>query len=150
MTTTTLNPAALAALFLILTVFTATIHTPSRGFPVGIARRGSLDCGDGREVVLNVIGNGELRLSTENLKLNELDNRLQEIFKTRAERVLFVTGDPDVPFQKVADAIDTARKHVNHVALVTASVRRLQGNCFIINPPPPEIALPAGYPRFDH
>ena len=35
--------------------------------------------------------------------------RLEEIFKTRAERVVFVKGDPDLEFQTVAKAIDIAK-----------------------------------------
>ena len=35
--------------------------------------------------------------------------RLEEIFKTRAERVVFVKGDPDLDFKDVAQAIDIAK-----------------------------------------
>src|SRR6516225_6964485 len=37
-----------------------------------------------------------------------LGARLEEIFKTRAERVVFVKGDADLEFQYVARAIDIA------------------------------------------
>ena len=37
-----------------------------------------------------------------------MGGRLEEIFKTRAERVVFVKGDPSIDFQWVAKAIDIA------------------------------------------
>ena len=49
--------------------------------------------------------------------------RLEEIFKTRAERVVFVKGDPDLEFQTVAKAIDIAKgAGIDKVGLMTAKV----------------------------
>ena len=47
-------------------------------------------------------------INTEPTDEAELGPRLEEIFKTRAERVVFVKGDPDLEFQAVAKAIDIA------------------------------------------
>ena len=53
----------------------------------------------------------------------ELGRRLEEIFKTRAERVVFVKGDPDLEFQWVAKAIDIAHgAGIDKVGLMTAKV----------------------------
>jgi biopolymer transport protein ExbD len=38
-----------------------------------------------------------------------LGPRLEEIFKTRAERVIFIKGDPDLEYQYIAKAIDIAK-----------------------------------------
>ena len=52
-----------------------------------------------------------------------LGDRLEEIFKTRAERVVFVKGDPDLDFQWVAKAIDIANgAGIDKVGLMTAKV----------------------------
>src|ERR1022692_1734629 len=52
-----------------------------------------------------------------------LGSRLEEIFKTRAERVVFVKGDPSIDFQWVAKAIDTAHgAGIDKVGLMTAKV----------------------------
>jgi biopolymer transport protein ExbD len=49
--------------------------------------------------------------------------RLTEIFKTRAERVVFVKGDPDLEFQVVARAIDIAHgAGIDKVGLITARI----------------------------
>jgi biopolymer transport protein ExbD len=52
-----------------------------------------------------------------------LGGRLEEIFKTRAERVVFVKGDPSIDFQWVAKAIDIAHgAGIDKVGLMTAKV----------------------------
>jgi len=49
-----------------------------------------------------------------------LGSRLEEIFKTRAERVIFVKGDPDLEFQSVAKVIDIAKGvGIDKVGLMT-------------------------------
>ena len=54
---------------------------------------------------------------------DKLGDRLEEIFKTRAERVVFVKGDPDLDFQWVAKAIDIAHgAGIDKVGLMTAKV----------------------------
>jgi biopolymer transport protein TolR len=49
-----------------------------------------------------------------------LQQRLEDIFKTRAERVVFVKGDPDLEFAPVARAIDIAHgAGIDKVGLMT-------------------------------
>jgi biopolymer transport protein ExbD len=49
--------------------------------------------------------------------------RLEEIFKTRNERVVFVNGDPDIDFLMVAKAIDVAHgAGIDKVGLMTAKM----------------------------
>jgi biopolymer transport protein ExbD len=49
-----------------------------------------------------------------------LGPRLEEIFKTRAERVVFVRGDSDLEYQYVAKAIDIAHgAGIDRVGLMT-------------------------------
>ncbi|MGO4881118.1 MAG: ExbD/TolR family protein [Bryobacteraceae bacterium] len=51
---------------------------------------------------------------------NQLGARLEDIFKTRAERVVFVKGDNDLEFQYVAKAIDIAHgAGIDKVGLMT-------------------------------
>lgn len=81
-----------------------------------------------RTVVVQVLGAaGEkprLRINQEDVAWDNLQTRLTDIFKTRAERVMFVKGDPDVEFQNVAQVIDIARgtQVVDRVGLITAKI----------------------------
>jgi len=48
------------------------------------------------------------RINSEIVLSENLNGRLREIFRPRAERVLLVRADPDVSFQEVVGAIDNA------------------------------------------
>ena len=50
-----------------------------------------------------------LSINQQDVSWPDLKSKLQDIFKTRAERVAFVQGDDDVNFEYVAYVIDTAR-----------------------------------------
>ena len=66
----------------------------------------------------------KLKINETDVTWDELGDRLTSIFKTRAERVMFVKGDDDVEFQNVAQVIDIARgtQVVDRVGLVTAKI----------------------------
>ena len=64
-----------------------------------------------------------LKINQDPTTWDELQNRLTDIFKTRAERVMFVKGDDDVPFSDVATVIDIAHASgVEKVGLITAKI----------------------------
>ncbi len=81
-----------------------------------------------RTVVVQVLasdqGKPKLKINQEDVTWDNLGSRLTDIFKTRAERVMFVKGDPDVEFQNVASVIDIARgtQVVDKVGLITAKI----------------------------
>jgi biopolymer transport protein TolR len=63
---------------------------------------------DQRLVVITIDGNHSVMINAEANDWDRLQGRLEDIFKTRAERVIFVKGDPSLEFQWVAKAIDIA------------------------------------------
>ena len=59
-------------------------------------------------------------INTESWPEDKLGGRLTEIFKTRAERVVFVKGDNDLEFESVARVIDIAKGvGIDKVGLMT-------------------------------
>ena len=82
-----------------------------------------------RTVVVQVLeapggGKPKLKINQDDVSWDNLNTRLTDIFKTRAERVLFVKGDPDIEFQNVAQVIDIAKgtQVVDRVGLITAKI----------------------------
>jgi biopolymer transport protein TolR len=75
---------------------------------------------DQRTVVITVNKDKSMLINTESTDLAKLGPRLEEIFKTRAERVIFVKGDNDLEFQDVAKVIDIAKGvGIDKVGLMT-------------------------------
>ena len=78
---------------------------------------------DQRTVVIVIDKDHNMQINTESGTEASLQGRLEEIFKTRAERVVFVKGDPSLDFQWVAKAIDIAHgAGIDKVGLMTAKV----------------------------
>jgi len=75
---------------------------------------------DQRTVVVIINKDKSMMINTESTEESRLGTRLEEIFKTRAERVIFVKGDPDLEFQTVAKVIDIAKGvGIDKVGLMT-------------------------------
>lgn len=78
---------------------------------------------DERTVVVSIDRDHKFTINSEPIEEGRLGGRLADIFKTRAEHVVFVKGDPDLEFQWVAKAIDIAHgAGVDKVGLMTKSV----------------------------
>ena len=76
-----------------------------------------------RTVVITIDANHKFAVNSEGIDEAKLGSRLEDIFKTRAERVVFVKGDPSLDFKWVADAIDIAHgAGIDKVGLMTAKV----------------------------
>jgi biopolymer transport protein ExbD len=78
---------------------------------------------DDRTVVIVIDRQGNFQLNQEPVTRELLGPRLQQIFATRAERVVFVKGDPDLEFQTVAYAIDVAKgAGIDKIGLMTPKI----------------------------
>ena len=76
-----------------------------------------------RTVVIIIDKNKQWKLNNEDTDPTKLQDRLIEVFKTRAEKVIFVKGDPDLDFQTIARAIDIAHgAGIDKVGLMTPKV----------------------------
>ena len=78
-----------------------------------------------RTIVIQVVWSSKdqipsLKINQEDVRWEDLESRLAEIYLKRAEKVAFVRGDADVDFQYVADVIDVAHHAgVHRVGLLT-------------------------------
>jgi biopolymer transport protein TolR len=81
-----------------------------------------------RTIVVQVLrsGGGQpgLKINQDDVTWETLQGRLADIYKTRAEKVMFVKADSDLPFADVASVIDIAHMADPDVkvGLITAKV----------------------------
>jgi len=74
-------------------------------------------------VVIQIAKNRSLKINQEDITWDKLEDRLIDIFKKRADKVVFVKGDPDLEFQTIATAIDIAHSAgIDKVGLMTPKV----------------------------
>lgn len=81
-----------------------------------------------RTIVVQLLDRGPgtnpaVKINQEDATWDTLQTRLTDIFKTRAEKVMFVKGDNNIPFADVANVIDIAHSAgVDKVGLITAKI----------------------------
>ena len=73
-----------------------------------------------RTIVVSVNADKSILINRDPSSKDLLGNRLQDIFKTRAERVMFVRGAPNLDFSEIAEVIDIAKgAGVDKIGLLT-------------------------------
>jgi len=82
---------------------------------------------DERTIVVQLLkGAGDkaaLKINQDDVTWDNLEGRLNDVFKTRAEKVMFVKADPDLTFNEVAQVIDIGHSAgVDKVGLITAKI----------------------------
>jgi biopolymer transport protein TolR len=81
-----------------------------------------------RTIVVQVIDRGPgqtpgLKINQDDVTWDTLQGRLTDVFKTRAEKAMFVKGDDNIPFADVANVIDIGHASgVDKVGLITAKI----------------------------
>jgi len=73
-----------------------------------------------RTVVVSIDAERRIKINQEPTDLRALGPRLEDIFKTRSERIMFVKGDSTLPFGEVAQIIDIAKgAGIDKIGLIT-------------------------------
>ena len=74
-------------------------------------------------IVVEVKKDHSIEINGQPVNQNDLTTKLEDIFKTRATKVLFVKGDPDLDYRFVAQAIDAAKgAGLDKVGIMTPKV----------------------------
>jgi biopolymer transport protein ExbD len=60
-------------------------------------------------IVLSMDRNGNIKINQEEVELSRLVERLQDIFRSRSDRTIFLQADEDLLFNDVAQVIDAAK-----------------------------------------
>ena len=76
-----------------------------------------------RTVVVSVNADRSIMINRDPSNLDALEEHLRDIFKTRAERVMFVRGAPNLDYRDVAAVIDIGKgAGVDKIGLLTEQI----------------------------
>ena len=77
-----------------------------------------------KTVVVSVDRAGTIKVNQDEVEKRYLGDKLQEIFKTRNDRTIFVNGDNDLLFNDVVEVIDIAKgAGVDKIGLMTEQIK---------------------------
>jgi biopolymer transport protein ExbD len=75
------------------------------------------------QIANNPSGVPSYKINQTDVANNQLRTQLDQIYSTRAEKVMFVQGDPNLNFSSVAQVIDIAHSvGVDHIGLITPKI----------------------------
>ncbi|HEX9197933.1 MAG TPA: biopolymer transporter ExbD [Acidobacteriaceae bacterium] len=80
-----------------------------------------------RTIVVSVLANGKgepsYMINSDTFAKSAIEPKLAEIFNARQEKVMFVKGDKDLDFAKVAEVIDMGHQaEVDNIGLITPRI----------------------------
>ncbi|HET8823601.1 MAG TPA: biopolymer transporter ExbD [Terriglobales bacterium] len=122
-----LTPMIDVLLVLIIIFMVAVSSIQKKGLAAEIPQPADKHSPEIRTIVIQVRAAGDqqlpaLNINDEKVTWGDLQNRLVDIFKRRAERVAFVQGDDGIDYQYIADAISIARSSgVDRIGLLPRS-----------------------------
>ena len=80
-----------------------------------------------RTIVVQIQGGSggvpTFKINEDTVAKTDLRNRLDAIYASRATKIMFVKGDPDLNFSEVADVVDIGHAvGVDHIGLITPKI----------------------------
>lgn len=80
-----------------------------------------------RTIVVTLDAQGHVAINQQPCQIGELAQKLDDIFKTRNDRIIFVKGDPNLTFGDVAQIIDIAKgAQIDKIGLLTSAMEAQQ------------------------
>lgn len=80
-----------------------------------------------RTIVVTVNAQRQVEINQTPVDIRNLGSQLEDIFKTRNDRIIFVKGDSSLPFGEVAQVIDIAKgAGIDHIGLITQKIEEGQ------------------------
>ena len=82
---------------------------------------------DTHTIVVSIDQNRVIKINTTQVEKSLLGSQLEDIFKTRNDRILFIKGDATLPFASVAEVIDICKgAGIDKIGLITAKLEEGQ------------------------
>ena len=114
-------------LLVLLVIFMAALPLSQRGLDVNLPAETNTPQQEttNTQIVLSYSADKQISVNNQPVPLQELDNRLREVFETRKEKTMFIVGDPSLRYGEVIVVIDAAKgAGVDKVGIVTEGMRR--------------------------
>ena len=118
-------------LLVLLVIFMVTLPLNQRGLDVNLpaeTTKREQQAPDVSQIVLSYTADKKISINNRDVSLQELDERLREIFEERKEKTMFIIGAGTLRYGEIVEVIDAAKgAGVEKVGIVTEGMRRAAG-----------------------
>ena len=115
-------------LLVLLVIFMAALPLTQKGLDVQLppdVRGPDTASRRSEEIVIEINAARELAINHEPVALAELESRLAQIFSTRGDKTLFVSGAPSLRYADIVNVIDAAKgAGVEKLGIITEGMKR--------------------------
>jgi biopolymer transport protein ExbD len=119
-------------LLVLLVIFMAALPLSQKGIDINLpletktANPATPDTGN--QIVLEYTADRRISVNKQDVTVQELENRLRNIFEQRKDKTMFVVGAPTLRYGDIVDVIDAAKgAGVEKVGIVTEGMRQAAG-----------------------
>lgn len=116
-------------LLVLLIIFMMIVPTTPHGLDAMVPQppKNKTEQPNDKTIVVQVLGSAAgpptYKINQDTVAINDLQNRLNAIYAVRAQKIMFVKGDPDLNFQSVAQVVDIGKAvGVDHIGLITPKI----------------------------
>ena len=117
-------------LLVLLVIFMAALPLTQKGVDINLPAETSAAPPDQSvsQIVLEFTADRRIAINKQDVKLNELEQRLRTVFEQRKDKTMFIAGAPSLRYGEVMDVIDAAKgAGVEKVGIVTEGMRKAAG-----------------------
>ena len=118
-------------LLVLLVIFMAALPLNQRGVDVNLpaeTRNSEQQAVDPNQIVLNYTADRKISINNQDVTVQQLAERLREIFETRSQKQMFIIGAGNLRYGDIVEVIDAAKgAGVERVGIVTEGMRQAAG-----------------------
>ena len=119
-------------LLVLLVIFMAALPLGVRGLDVNLpaeTQRAEQQQPDLSQIVLNYTADRKISINSQDVTIDDLEERLRTIFEDREMKTMFIMGAGTLRYGEIVDVIDAAKAAgVEKVGIVTEGMRRAAGS----------------------
>jgi biopolymer transport protein ExbD len=115
-------------LLVLLIIFMAALPLTQKGVDVNLpleTKAPDQQVDNSQQIVFEFNADRSMAINKQIVTMDDLDNRLRDIFEARREKTMFIVGDPSLRYGEIIAVIDAAKgAGVDKVGIVTEGMRR--------------------------
>jgi biopolymer transport protein TolR len=118
-------------LLVLLVIFMSTLNLTQKGVDINLpaeTRKNNDVAPDVSQIMLDYTADKKISINHQEVTIAMLEERLRNIFETRKDKTMFISGDGSLRYREIVDVIDAAKgAGVDKVGIVTEGMRKAGG-----------------------